>query len=100
MNRLEIRPGENPADPQGIRLMYVDVAFENVRIIEAHNDHGKKTVIAEITYEEIEGGESGKESDIGEGDGVRTGSVVEPVESPSEGEGPRSSPRTGKKSKG
>ncbi len=100
MNRLEIRPGENPANPQGIKLMHADVAFENVRIIEAHNDHGKKTVIAEITYEESEGGENGKESDIGEGEGVRAGSLVEPVESTTEGEGTGSSPRAGKKNKG
>ena len=99
MNRLEIRPGENPADPQAIRLEYAGIAFENVRILEARNDHGKKTVIAEITYEEIEGGES-KESDISEGDGVRTGSVVEPVESTAEWEGSGSSARAGKKGKG
>ena len=100
MSRLEIKPGENPADPQGIKLMHADVTFENVRIIEAHNDHGKKTVIAEITYEENEGGESAKESDVSEGDGVRTGSVLESMEGAAGGEGAGSPSRIGKKGKG
>jgi hypothetical protein len=82
---LKIKAGENPARVGDIRLMYGEKAIENARVIEAYNDHGKKRVIAEIIWEEELGNKTGEKDHQRKSDGVRSRSVVEPVEGTAEG---------------
>jgi len=49
---LKIKAGKDPADKNQIKLFAGKETIENIKILSANNDHGRKYVTAVIEYRE------------------------------------------------